>query len=168
MYCWVASAPLSSLIALSIPMCKGNALNLKERTNEQPRYWRMPRPVGDSICEVALDIYGWLACLWLGISQSNKSRAQRDQIKVPEAFESECWWSCEHGSSTSPFSSPLISEAWPEHYYLVHGCGSPWISWIRHCCHLRQVGKTTEELTKVLWERNWTVAAEVSYPHSYI
>ena len=32
--------------------------------------------------------------------------------------------------------------------------------WVRH--HLGQVGKTTEELAKVLWEKNWTAVAEVS------
>jgi tRNA ligase len=33
--------------------------------------------------------------------------------------------------------------------------------WLRH--HLGQVEKTTEELAKVLWEKNWTAVAEVSY-----
>jgi tRNA ligase len=36
--------------------------------------------------------------------------------------------------------------------------------WLRR--HLGEVGKTTEELAKVLWEKNWTAVAEVSYPHS--
>ena len=31
--------------------------------------------------------------------------------------------------------------------------------WLRR--HLEQVGKTTEELAKVLWEKNWTAVAEV-------
>jgi tRNA ligase len=34
--------------------------------------------------------------------------------------------------------------------------------WVRQ--HLEQVGKTTEQLAKVLWERNWTAVAEVSHP----
>lgn len=34
--------------------------------------------------------------------------------------------------------------------------------WLQH--HLGQVGKSTEQLAKVLWERNWTAVAEVSYP----
>ena len=34
--------------------------------------------------------------------------------------------------------------------------------WLQH--HLGQVGKTTEQLAKVLWERNWTAVAEVSHP----
>jgi tRNA ligase len=33
------------------------------------------------------------------------------------------------------------------------------------CRHLGKVGKTTDELAKVLWEKNWTAVAEVSYPH---
>jgi tRNA ligase len=37
--------------------------------------------------------------------------------------------------------------------------------WLRR--HLEQAGKTTEELAKVLWEKNWTAVAEVSYPHSH-
>jgi tRNA ligase len=37
--------------------------------------------------------------------------------------------------------------------------------WLRH--HLGQVGKTTEELAKVLWVKNWTAVAEVSYPYSH-
>ncbi len=37
--------------------------------------------------------------------------------------------------------------------------------WVRR--HLGQVGKTTEELAKVLWEKNWTAVAEVSYHHSH-
>jgi tRNA ligase len=37
--------------------------------------------------------------------------------------------------------------------------------WLHH--HLGQAGKTTEELAKVLWEKNWTAVAEVSYPHSH-
>jgi tRNA ligase len=35
--------------------------------------------------------------------------------------------------------------------------------WLRH--HLEQVEKTTEQLAKVLWEKNWTAVAEVSSPH---
>ena len=34
--------------------------------------------------------------------------------------------------------------------------------WVRQ--HLEQVGKTTDQLAKVLWERNWTAVAEVSHP----
>ena len=37
--------------------------------------------------------------------------------------------------------------------------------WLRR--HLEQVGKTTEELAKVLWEKNWTAVAEVSYRHPH-
>jgi tRNA ligase len=37
--------------------------------------------------------------------------------------------------------------------------------WLRH--HLGQAGKTTEELAKVLWVKNWTAVAEVSYPYSH-
>ena len=33
--------------------------------------------------------------------------------------------------------------------------------------HLGQVGKTTEDLANVLWEKNWTAVAEVSHPHSH-
>lgn len=36
--------------------------------------------------------------------------------------------------------------------------------WLRRL--LEQVGKTTEELAKVLWEKKWTAVAEVSYPLS--
>jgi tRNA splicing ligase len=36
--------------------------------------------------------------------------------------------------------------------------------WLRR--HLGQVGRTTEELAKVLWEKNWTAVAEVSHLHS--
>ena len=34
--------------------------------------------------------------------------------------------------------------------------------WLRQ--HLEQVGKTADQLSKVLWERNWTAVAEVSHP----
>lgn len=34
--------------------------------------------------------------------------------------------------------------------------------WLRH--HLGKVGKTTEQLAEVLWEKNWTAVAEVSHP----
>jgi tRNA splicing ligase len=37
--------------------------------------------------------------------------------------------------------------------------------WLRRL--LGQVGKTKEALAKVLWEKNWTAVAEVSYPHSH-
>ena len=37
--------------------------------------------------------------------------------------------------------------------------------WLRRL--LGQVGKTTEELARVLWEKNWTAVAEVSYLNSY-
>ena len=37
--------------------------------------------------------------------------------------------------------------------------------WLRR--HLGQVGKTTEELAKVLWEKNRTAVAEVSYSHPH-
>jgi tRNA ligase len=37
--------------------------------------------------------------------------------------------------------------------------------WLRR--HLGHVGKKTEELAKVLWEKNWTAVAEVSYNHSH-
>jgi tRNA splicing ligase len=37
--------------------------------------------------------------------------------------------------------------------------------WLRR--QLGQIGKTAEELAKVLWEKNWTAVAEVSYPHSH-
>ena len=38
--------------------------------------------------------------------------------------------------------------------------------WLR--CHLEQVGKTTEQLAEVLWEKNWTAVAEVSHRFSLI
>jgi tRNA ligase len=37
--------------------------------------------------------------------------------------------------------------------------------WLRR--HLGQVRRTTEELAKVLWEKNWTAVAEVIYSHSH-
>jgi hypothetical protein len=37
--------------------------------------------------------------------------------------------------------------------------------WLHH--HLGQVGKTTEQLAKVLWEKNWTAVAEVRHLHSH-
>ena len=37
--------------------------------------------------------------------------------------------------------------------------------WLRR--HLGQVEKTTEELAEVLWKKNWTAVAEVSYFHSH-
>ena len=36
--------------------------------------------------------------------------------------------------------------------------------WLR--CHLKQVGKTMEQLVEVLWEKNWTAVAEVSHQFS--